>query len=438
MTHTPARGMVILLALVLTGIMLAVASALVSYLTTFTRAERVTVASSQALMIAEGGLDYTVEKLNADPNYAGEANIALGAGQFTSSIASVDSNTKRVTITAYVPDHANPTSTKVIKANVALDNARISFRYAIQSGLGGFTLQNSSSIQGNVYSGGSVIGSGGNMIYGDVVSAGATGLVYGIHATSSVYAHTIGNAGTGTTVDKNAYYTVKTNTTVSGQSFPNSPDLPIVSLPISDAQITEWENIAAAGGTIACNGGSYKISSGTTVLGPKKISCDLLISNSAKVTIAGHLWVTGNITIQNSSEVKMDPALGATNVAIIADNPSNRLTSSIITTANTATFKNSGTNGSFVYLISQNNSAELGGNTAAINLSNSATALVAYAAHGLIPLANSVSLKEVTAYKVTLQNSAKVIYDTGLQSSLFDSGPGGSWSYISGTYAITD
>jgi len=63
--------------------------------------------------------------------------------------------------------------------------------------------------------------------------------------------------------------------------------------------------------------------------------------------------------------------------------------------------------------------------------------LVAYAAHGLIPLANSVSLKEVTAYKIKLQNSAKVTYDTGLPSAVFQSGPGGSWSFVPGTYAIT-
>ena len=219
-------------------------------------------------------------------------------------------------------------------------------------------------------------------------------------------------------------------------SHPNSPDQTTVPLPISDDQINEWETIAAAGGTATCTEGPYNISSESVSLGPVKIPCDLNINGSSVVTINGHIWVTGNITVQNSSVVKMSAALGSSNVAVIADNPSNRLTSSVIRVQNTATFQNSGTAGSFVFLISQNNSAETGGEEEAFELSNSASALVAYAAHGLIPLANTVTLKEVTAYKIKLKNSASVTYDTGLPSTVFQSGPGGSWSFIPGTYAI--
>ena len=94
-------------------------------------------------------------------------------------------------------------------------------------------MDNSSKVIGNVFSGGSVIGTSQNYIYGDVISSGANGLVYGIHATSSVYAHTIGDASESTLIDKDAYYhTTKTNTTVSGTSFPNSPDQATTSLPI--------------------------------------------------------------------------------------------------------------------------------------------------------------------------------------------------------------
>ena len=78
----------------------------------------------------------------------------------------------------------------------------------------------------------------------------------------------------------------------------------------------------------------------------------------------------------------------------------------------------------------------MGGDVEAFELSNSASALVAYAAHGLIPIANSVSLKEVTAYKITMKNSATVTYDTGLPSAVFESGPGGSWTFVPGTYGV--
>ncbi|MFA6519320.1 MAG: hypothetical protein WCT41_00635 [Candidatus Paceibacterota bacterium] len=432
------KGQIILLALVLAGVFAMVSTALVGFVNSYGRAERVAVASAQALAIAEGALENTIGKLNQNPAYAGETNTVLGGGTFTVTLTTIDTQTKRVTVTASVPNNTTPMATKVIKANVGINNSAISFHYGIQSGNGGFFMDNSSLVRGNVFSSGSVIGTSQNMIYGDVISSGASGLVYGIHATSSVYAHSIGNASESTIVDKDAYYaTTKTNTTVTGTSHPGSPDQPVVDLPISDDQINQWEETAAAGGTVTCSDGSYNISSGSESLGPVKIPCDLDISGSAVVTIQGHIWVTGNIVVQNSATVKMDPALGATNVAIIADNPANRLTSSTIKVKNTATFEDSGTPGSFVFLISQNNSAETGGSEEAFELSNSASALVAYAAHGLIPLENTVSLKEATAYKIRLKNSANVTYDSGLPSAVFQTGPGGSWSFVPGSYAIT-
>lgn len=441
MTHAHFRqytqGMILLLALIFAGIFATVGAAFAGHITAYDRAERSSVAMSQALALAEGALDDAAYQLNQDPSYSGQTNTPLGNGTFTITISAIDPQTKQITATGYIPDNQNPIAIKIIKANVGINNSTIAFHYGIQSGQGGFTLENTSSVTGNIFSSGSVIGSSQNYIYGDVISAGPNGLVYGIHATSSVYAHTIGNASRQTIVDKNAYYaTTKTNTTVAGTAYPNSADQATTSLPISDAQIGAWESEAAAGGTAVCTNGSYNITSGTANLGPIKIPCDLYISGSSVVTVHGHIWAAGNITIQNSAVVKMASELGNQNVAIIADNPSNQLTSSTIRVQNTATFQNSGTAGSFVFLISQNRSAEMGGGEEAIELTNSASALIAYAAHGLIPLANSVSLKEVTAYQINLKNSANVKYDTGLSNTLFESGPGGSWNFIPGTYAI--
>ncbi|MDP2593788.1 MAG: hypothetical protein Q8P36_00390 [bacterium] len=433
----PARGQVVLIALVFFGIFVSVTAALVSLLTVSERAQRVTIASAQALALAEAGIDQAAYQLNQDPNYAGETDTTLPTGTFTVTVTNIDSTNKRIVAVGRVPSSQNPIATKTLTTTMSLDSSVISFRYGIQAGDGGFSLANSSQIIGNAFSTGPVIGGGGNYIRGEVISAGASGLVYGIHATSSVYAHTIGKTGETTIIDKDAYYVTKINTTVTGTSHPDSPDQGGVALPISDEQIGEWETLAAAGGTATCEGGSYNISSGSVTIGPVKIPCDLNISGSATVTIGGHVWVVGNIIVQNSAIVKMAASLGAQNVAIIADNPSDRLTGSTIQVKNTASFQDSGTSGSFVFLISQNNSAENGGDIEAFELSNSASALVAYAAHGLIPIANSVSLKEVTAYKITLKNSATITYDTGLPNTVFQSGPGASWAFVPGTYAIS-
>src|SRR3989344_7139014 len=58
-----------------------------------------------------------------------------------------------------------------IQLDLALGTG-ISFHYGMQSGQGGFLLENSSSITGNVFSNGPIIGSGVNLIRGDVVSSG--------------------------------------------------------------------------------------------------------------------------------------------------------------------------------------------------------------------------------------------------------------------------
>lgn len=435
-----SKGHIIVLALVFAGIFMAVGTALAGQVTAYSRLQYTVVAGAQALAIAEGALDNAVDRLNADPSYAGETDTPLGNGMFTVAVAAIDTRTKRITATGYVPNRQNPISTRVIEANVAIQNDVISFNYGIQSGNGGFFMDNSAKVIGNVFSSGSVIGTSQNYIYGDVISAGPTGLVYGIHATSSVYAHTIGNASESTIVDKNAYYgSTKINTSVGGTSYPNSPDQPVVPLPISDEQISDWENDAAAGGTISsCDGnGDYTIT-GSVSLGPKKITCNLIVkSTSGVLTVTGPLWVTGNVTAQTGPTIRIDPSLGSENVAIIADNPADETGSGLIKVGQSTIFQGSGAANSFVFLISQNRSAELGGSTVAIDMGQGASALVAYASHGLVTLTQSVNVKEVTGYKITLSQSASVTYDSGLPNAVFKTGPGGSWSFVPGTYAIT-
>lgn len=433
------RGYVLILTVVFFGILFLVSAAYLNSITATSKSVRGDVARAQALSLAEAGMDKAINQLNQGSSYSGESDTALGNGTFTVSVSSIDSKTKRITATGYIPDSASWIARKTIQANVGINGATVSFHYAIQSGNGGFELNNSSQIIGNVYSGGPVIGNNNNWIYGDVVSSGATGKVYGIHATGTVYAHALGKSGFTTVVDKDAYYTTKVNTTVGGTSFPGSADLGSAALPISDAQISQWESDAAAGGTISsCDAQGNYVVNGSASLGPKKIACNLVVkSTSGTLTVTGPLWIVGNITTQTGPTVRIDPALGSQNVAIIADNPSDQTGSGLIDVGESTIFNGSGSPSSFVFLISQNNSAETGGSTAAVTLSQSSSALVAYANHGLLSLGQSVGVKEATGYKIVLSQSASVTYDTGLPSTIFESGPGGSWQFVPGTYAIT-
>ncbi len=381
------------------------------------------VRSRETYFLAEAGIEDVLYRYKSGKPVFAEEVISLN-GQFATTTITNVSGGKNIVSSANVNQHVRKISTNIVLGT------GIAFHYGVQSGMGGFVLLNSSSITGNVFSAGPITGAG-NMIYGDVVSSGAAGIINGIHATGTAFAHVIQNS----TIDRDAYYQTLTNTTVAGTQHPNSADQPIVDLPISDAQITEWESDAVAGGTmLSTDCDSYNSSSNTCTLsssrtiGPKKIPFNLLIkSASGIITVAGPLWVTGNITTQTGPTVRMDPSLGSQNVALIADNPSNPTGSGLITVGQSTIFQGSGSPGSFVFLISQNRSSETGGSIDAISMNQGASALVAYASHGQITLSQSVSVKEVTAYKIILTQTANVVYDTGLPSTLFSAGPSGGY-----------
>ncbi|MDZ7726616.1 MAG: hypothetical protein U5L75_03495 [Candidatus Campbellbacteria bacterium] len=129
---------------------------------------------------------------------------------------------------------------------VVNEGSGASFFYGVQSGRGGFTLQNNAEVIGNIYSNGTVEGAGNN-VEGDVVSATDSGLISGITTNYSAYAHRIEDSDIG----QDAYYQSIFNTSVGGNEYPGSDDLPEIDLPISDEQIEDWEEGAESGGVIS-------------------------------------------------------------------------------------------------------------------------------------------------------------------------------------------
>ncbi len=379
---------------------------------------------------SEAGLEDTLYRLKNVIPVSSNTQSIDGKNVQTTITDTYDGFTT-VLSTASTSDYYKNIQTKLTLAT------NITFHYGIQSGNGGFTLANQSSILGNVYSEGSIIGTG-NYIYGDAVSTGGSGLIYGIHSTSSLYAHTIGNAAQSTLIDKNAYYQTKTNTTVTGTSYSGSADQATTSLPIPDAIIAKWESDAVNGGTMSSSScDSYDsvaklctISSSKN-LGPIKVPFNIKFkSNSAIVTINGPVWVTGNISTETGSTIKMGTGLTNKNVAIIADDTTNRATSSTVTIGQTGSFLSNGYAGNYVFMVSMNNSAENGGAVDAITMQQGSSALVVYASHGSIAISQSAQILAATGYKIALSQSAKVTYDSGLANLIFSTGSGASFSIV--------
>lgn len=424
---TSERGQVVtIVAILFTAAMTAITGAIISPTVRSTQMGTDFLTSKQSYFTAEAGSEDAYYRIRNNLATSFPAQLALNNATATISVSTISATEQEIRSEAQSRNLVRAV-TKTLTSSDAY-----TFLYAVQSGLGGFYLYNNAVINGDVYANGPVVGNS-STIRGAVVSAGSTGLVNGIHSTSSVYARTIQNA----TIDGNAYYQsfngATSSVTVLGTKYPNSADQPTTTMPISDTLITQWETDASNGGSVTCSGATYTINSSVTI-GPRKIPCNLSITgNGTIVTLTGTLWVTGNITMNGSGgsgvQIRVSDSIGNKSVAMIAHKTTDTLTSSQVTiSGNSNYYGSTGNADSNVMVVSMNRSAETGGSALAIDVSNGAAGnLLVYAPHGEIKLSNSVVLREVTAYKLSLYNNSVVNYSLGLGQSLYTFGQGGTW-----------
>jgi len=415
------RGYVLVLALVFLGIFFTTAAAYLGSVTSSTRSARYDIASAQAFAIAEAGADEAIYQLNQNGNYAGETNTALGNGVYTILVSNVSVNTKRLTVTGSVPNAANPVAIKTVTMLANINTTTISFRYGAQVGARGISMGNSSQIQGNLFSNGSV--SGGGTITGDATVASGTPAtsLSGITVQGTARAHSLSSC----TVGADAYYQTISSCTVAGIKYPGSVDTLPQAMPISDAQITAWETIAAAGGVIS---GNYTVS-GNQTLGPKKINGNLTINGT--LTLSGVVWVSGNISFSNNSALTVSPVTGNEGAILIADVPGSEATIGTIELQNNVSVSGNGGSGSYPMLLSTNSGPS------AIDLSNNTASVILYASRGTVEVSNNAGANQITAYGLNLNNNATITYVNGLQNQSFSNGPGGSWAVVPRTYSIS-
>jgi hypothetical protein len=149
-------GYIVVTAMIFLGFFLVVATALISSAVQYNKIEGYNVASSQALHLAEAGIDLAFAELNDDTSYTGQSGLMLGEGEVDISISNIDSTNKYVTATAYVPDSSNPIAEKTVKVKANIGETVISFRYGVQAGSGGFVMGGGSTVNGSIYSNGDI------------------------------------------------------------------------------------------------------------------------------------------------------------------------------------------------------------------------------------------------------------------------------------------
>lgn len=401
--------------------------------------------SKLSYQIAEAAIeDSAYRRLTGTPVDVTETLSIFGGSATTDTV--VNSGGGLVTI-----ESEGSYNSTIRRSEIVLNiSSGASFNFGVQSGNGGFSMNNTAKVYGNVFSNGSVIGGGSSEVLGDVTSAGPSGVVDGVTA-SSVRANSIGPSRS-TLIKEDAFcQTIDLgNTTVWGSTdnCPSWPDEATTTLPFPDSKVNAWKaTITAAilsgeGKLIAstdpeCAGGTYVIDSDYTFASSTKIECNLTIDkNGTTLTIQDHIWVEGNLLFKSGPTIESNPVVATSSVLMIADNESNRITSSMIEVQNGTDFSAPSSPKSYIMLVSMNDSAENGGTETAINMGQSSNGdVIIYAGHGKVSLTNQISLKEVTGYLIDMGNNSEIIYESGLIDLNFVGGPGGgfeisSWSEV--------
>jgi len=371
------------------------------------------VKSIQAFYAAESGIEDILQRLKINPALAGmNYNLSVGSGTTNVVLSSIIGGSRTVVSKGDFSSRTRKTS-----AVFHIESQKVSFCYGAQVGAGGMTMGNGSEIKGNVFSNGSVIGKG--IIDDTIIVAGNGNKIEDLTVEKNASAHTCKDSTiTGTLTYVSGGST--TGCSATGGIYSQSNQILSEDLPISADQINEWKSEAASGGIVTSN---VSISGEVNFLGPVQIGTtgapkNLTLNNNAKLSVKGTIYVTGDIVFNNGSETKLDDnSYGSLSGVILSDGK--------ITASNGSEQKGSGETGSYIMLLSTNSSLDSG--SPAIYVGNNAAGAIFYTTSGLIYLKNNMKAKEITGYKIQIENGAVVEYDSGLQNAQFTSGPGGSW-----------
>lgn len=236
--------------------------------------------------------------------------------------------------------------------------------------------------------------------------------------TGDAHANTLQNL----IIQKGAYYQSAQNITAATH-YPNSPDPAPQAMPISEANITTWKNQATEAGIF--NG---DITTCQTTLAPGKYVGNINLPGNCITTVGTPIWVTGSLTMNGNVTIKLDPTYGSSSGVFMVDN--------FITMNNNGTVQGSGTNGSYLVLVSNFNSRDDPSQRIAIDIQNNGNSGIVYANLGKIRINNNNDMTEVTGWKLQLENNVIVNYEQGLAAAFFSSGPVGGFSAVKGTYQI--
>lgn len=305
------------------------------------------VYSSNALMVAEAGVEQTLYQLNSSDSFTGYGepqiffnNAVQGRGEFTTTITgSADSNAKVVTATGtvYRYGQSTATSTRSLKVTVVGTGSK---GYSVHTGPGGLILGGSANItNSDVYVNGSITLNGTAKIgtyaqplkvkvanqqcptgnnpgptYPQVCSSLqpiTTAWSTAIYGTVCATGQTSTNNGSG-----NPAGNILPGSTGSGLML--GCVAPVVSPPTYDRA----GQIAAVTTTGAGNDNAYVCKSwpfDRTWPARLKLTGNVDISSSCNLVITGDTYITGNLNIGGAARITVADSVGTTRPVVMVD-----------------------------------------------------------------------------------------------------------------------
>lgn len=386
---------------------------------------RNTTESLQAYYGAEAGIEDALFRVKNSLNWSNPVilDALLSDAEVTTTL--IDSGVAK-TIVAIGDDSSR---IRKVEAVYRVSSSEVLFFYGAQAGEGGVELGQNSTIIGNIYSNGSLQGDNGAQITGDAIVAGdgaSSNEIKDVVIDGNAWAPSFDNCSVGGNIVFVTGGGVE-DCTAGGTIQEQTDPIAIASLPIIQIVIDDWKQEAQDGGVIASGDYNPPKDSAETI-GPGVIQGDMILKNNQSLTLAGTVYVTGNIDIDNGTEIHLSSLYGVESGILLSDG--------WVHIQNNGELAGSGEPDSQLMILTTSNCrGSEGGNcthhNAAMDIHNNATGAIFYAGDGMIHLHNNVEISQATAWKLQLGNNTTLTYSLGLASTLFSSGPGGTFELSS-------
>lgn len=301
--------------------------------------------TANALLVAEAGIEQSIQQLNADDNFSGYSSdqqlfdtASQGRGTYTTSItdSASDSTAKIITSTGKVYRHnqlSEPVSTRIVRVTVVGTSSE---SYSVHAGVGGLILGGVATILNSDVS-----------VNGKITMTGAARIGSFIHPVNVNVAHQAcptGNnpgptypqvctsgqpisLGWSTFIYGSVCATGQTSTGPSGlniQGGINGEGLKpgCVAPPSTMPTYDRNAHIAAVTTTAAGNSNTYVCNSwpfNRTWTNNLRLTGNVDVDGICNVTLRGNVYITGDLDIGGAARITVDNSLGTTRPVIMVD-----------------------------------------------------------------------------------------------------------------------